>query len=105
MIGWVLPEAASAAIKQDIAAAFDARGKPHYWDPGFIRIAEGPYASEDPAQPNVFLPMSDADKAQRMNSGDRLQDYPEYASLAAHLGGEGARVDVDPAHFEKPEGI
>lgn len=105
MIGWILPESAVPALEAQIAAAFAARGKPLYWTPGAVRIASGPYASENPGSPNAFIPMSDADKAQTMNNGDRLQDYPEYTALAAQLGGESARVDVDPIDFWKPEGI
>lgn len=103
MIGWVTTQEAALAIEAQVKAAFIARDRPLCWLPGWHAIATGDYASQVPGVTNVIIPMSDTDKQQRLNNGTRVMDYPEYATMAAALGGDESRVDVDPDDLWTPE--
>ena len=96
ILGFLTDEATAAAISAGVAAAQDGRGVARYLAATAMPVLSGPHARK------VFLPFDDGALEQRLHGGLLLADFPEFAQLAAILGGLDARVEIDSLHITSP---
>jgi hypothetical protein len=92
MIGFVTTEEKSAAVTQVIREAQTSRGLPVFWLLVGMQIYSGEHTGMHfiPADDNILAtPL-------RGNPIQTPQDFPEFSSLIAMLGGLDARIDLPP---------
>jgi hypothetical protein len=93
MTGYVTTSETAEAVLAAIASAFDARGLPRFWSPGKYLIYSGEHAGL------YFIPAGDGilDAPLMGSPVQTPQDFPEFETLIAMMGGLEARVEIDPA--------
>ena len=99
MIGYVTTSETADTVLDAIASAFGTRNLPRFWSPGKYLIYSGKHAGK------YFIPAGDGilDAPLRGNPAQTPQDFPEFASLIALLGGLDARVDLPASDITSPE--
>ena len=99
MIGYVTTAQTAEAVLDAIASAFDSRSLPRFWSPGKYLIYSGKNAGL------YFIPAGDGilDAPLMGSPVQTPQDFPEFDTLIASLGGLEARVEIDPAIITSPE--
>jgi len=88
MIGFVVTTEVLATLETGLASAFVARGIPQYLTLGAVEVVSGDYAGQ------WFIAFPDDALQQPLHGNHTLQDFPEFESLIAMLGGTESRVDL-----------
>ena len=99
MTGYVTTAQTADTVLDAIASAFDSRNLPRFWSPGKYMIYSGKHAGL------YFIPAGDGIlNAPLMGSPVQTpQDFPEFDTLIAMMGGLESRVEIDPSDIASPE--
>lgn len=99
MIGFVTTQEQATAANAAIAEAQTSRGMPVFWLAGSIPIHSGEHAGR------YFVPCDDQTLTTPLigNPPQSPQDFPEFDTLIAMMGGLESRVEIDPSDIASPE--
>ena len=99
MIGFVTTQEQANAANAAIAEAQTSRGMPVFWLAGSYPIHSGEHAS------SYFVPCDDQTLTTPLigNPPQTPQDFPEFDTLIAMMGGLESRVEIDPFDIASPE--
>jgi hypothetical protein len=99
MIGYITTSETAEAVLGAIASAFDSRSLPRFWSPGKYLIYSGKNAGK------YFIPAGDGilDAPLMGSPVQTPQDFPEFDTLIAMMGGLESRVEIDPSDITSPE--
>lgn len=97
MMGFVTLAATANAITDGVRTAQTSRGLPVYWLPGRRTIGSGKHLGK------VFIPFTEMTRQTILRAGTTVEQFPEFGTLVAILGGLEARVEVDPVNFVEEE--
>jgi hypothetical protein len=99
MTGYVTTSETADTVIDAIASAFDSRKLPLFWSPGKYLIYSGEHAGL------YFIPAGDGILAAPLMGSpvQTPQDFPEFDTLIAMMGGLESRVEIDPSDIASPE--
>lgn len=99
MIGYITTSETADTVLAAIASAFDTRNLPRFWSPGKYLIYSGKNAGL------YFIPAGDGilDAPLMGSPVQTPQDFPEFETLIAMMGGLESRVEIDPSDITSPE--
>lgn len=99
MIGFVTTQEQANAANASIAEAQTSRGMPVFWLAGSIPIYSGEHAG------SYFVPCDDQTLTTPLigNPPQSPQDFPEFDTLIAMMGGLESRVEIDPSDIASSE--
>lgn len=99
MIGFITTQEQATAANAAIAEAQTSRGLPVFWLAGSCPIYSGSHAGQ------CFIPCDDQTLTTPLigNPPQTPQDFPEFATIIALMGGLDARIDIPAADITFPE--
>ena len=99
MIGFVTTQEQANAANAAIAEAQTSRGLPVFWLAGSYPIHSGEHAGK------CFIPAGDSilDAPLMGSPVQTPQDFPEFDTLIAMMGGLESRVEIDPSDIASSE--
>lgn len=99
MIGFVTTQEQADAANAAIAKAQTDRGYPVFWLAGSIPILSGEHAGMH------LIPCDDGILSTPLigNPPQTPQDFPEFATIIASMGGLDARIDIPAADITPPQ--
>ena len=91
MIGYITTSETADTVLGAIASAFDTRSLPRFWSPGKYLIYSGEHAGL------YFIPAGDGilDAPLMGSPVQTPQDFPEFDTLIAMMGGLDARIEIN----------